>query len=331
MGLMETKYTGDEPSRLATHDTRLTAELGVETLQLRPLAGAPLRLLVALAHPDDESFGMGSTLARYAAAGVEVHYVCATRGESGEVAPELLVGYENLGALRTAELTYAASELGLTAVHLLGYRDSGMVGSPANEHPQAFVQAPLAQVTRQLVGLIRMIQPQVIVTFNPYGGYGHPDHIHIHKATLAAFGVVGDPAQYPDLLAAGFDAWEPQKLYFYTFSPTILKWMLVGFRLAGKDPRRFGQNGDVDHVRAAEQAGRITARLDNRAYAVAKERASACHRSQGGGGGPYARLPRRWRYRFSGEEYFARIMPPSPFGAPPETDLFAGVTNGAAR
>ena len=312
-------------AQISDETSRLTTELGVETLQLRPRAGAPLRLLVALAHPDDESFEMGSTLARYAAAGVEVHYVCATRGESGEVAPELLVGYENLGALRTAELTYAANELGLTAVHLLGYRDSGMVGSPANEHPQAFVQAPLAQVTRQLVGLIRVIQPQVIVTFNPYGGYGHPDHIHIHKATLAAFGSVGDPAQYPDLLASGFDAWEPQKLYFHTFSPTTLKWMLAVFRLAGKDPRHFGQNGDVDLVRAAEQAGRITARLDNRAYAVDKERASACHRSQGGGGGPFARLPRRWRYRFLGEEFFARIMPPSPFGAPSETDLFAGI------
>jgi len=300
-------------------------------LQLRPLAGAPLRLLVALAHPDDESFGMGSTLARYAAAGVEVHYACATRGESGEVARELLVGYENLGALRTAELTYAASELGLTAVHLLGYRDSGMDGSPANDHPQAFVRAPLAQVARQLVSLIRTIRPQVLVTFNPYGGYGHPDHIHIHKATLAAFGAAGDPAQHPDLTAAGFDAWEPQKLYFHTFSPGTLKWLLAGFRLVGKDPRRFGQNGDVDLVRAVEQAGRVTARLDNRAYAPDKERASACHRSQGGGGGPFARLPRRWRYRFLGEEHFARVVPPSPPGTPPENDLFAGVANGAAR
>ena len=219
--------------------SRPLAELGVETLQLRPLAGAPLRLLVALAHPDDESFGMGSTLARYAAEGVEVHYACATRGEGGEVAPELLVGYENLGALRTAELTYAASELGLTAVHLLGYRDSGMVGSPANEHPQAFVQAPLAQVTRQLVGLIRAIQPQVIVTFNPYGGYGHPDHIHIHQATLAAFGAAGDPAQYPDFWLRGLDAWEPQKLYFHTFSPTNLSGYCAALRLSGKDPRQL--------------------------------------------------------------------------------------------
>lgn len=329
---METGYADANNTRLMAHDARLATELSVETLQLRPLVGAPLRLLVALAHPDDESFGMGSTLARYAAAGVEVHYVCATRGESGEVAPEVLAGYENLGALRTAELTYAASELGLTAVHLLGYRDSGMVGSPANEHPQAFVQAPLAQVTRQLVGLIRAIQPQVIVTFNPYGGYGHPDHIHIHEATLAAFGPASDPAQYPDLTAAGFAAWESQKLYFHTFSPTMLKWMLAAFRLAGKDPRHFGQNGDVDLVRAAEQSGRITARLDNQAYAVAKERASACHRSQGGGAsGPFARLPRRWRYRFLGEEYYARVVPPSPHGTPVETDLFAGVANDPTR
>ena len=316
---------------LVTHDSRLVTDLGIETLTLRPATGAPLRLLVVLAHPDDESFGMGSTLARYAAEGIETHYACATRGEVGEVDPELLRGYDDLGALRTAELTYAANELGLTAIHFLGYRDSGMPGSPENDHPRALVGAPLPRVARQIVGLIRTIRPQVIVTFNPYGGYGHPDHIQIHRAALAAFGAAGDPAQFPDLLGDGMVVWDTPKLYFHTFSVGMLRWLLSGFRLVGKDPRRFGQNGDVDLVRAVEQAGRVTTRLDNRAYAEQKELASACHRSQGGGMAFFSRLPRRLRHRFLGDESFARIMPPAPDGTPLETDLFAGIDTPAAR
>ncbi len=300
--------------------------LGIETLQLRELPNAARRLLVILAHPDDESFGMGSTLARYAAAGVAVHYACATRGEAGEVALELLRGYDDLGALRTAELTYAAHELGLAAVHFLGYRDSGMAGSIANDHPQALFQAPLEQVAHQLVGLIRAIRPQVIVTFNPYGGYGHPDHIRIHQATIMAFGPAGDPAQYPDLAAQGLLAWEPQKLYFHAFSVAILRWFLRSQRLLGKDPRRFGQNGDVDLVRAVEQSGRVTTRLDNTAYVAAKERASAAHQSQGGGSAFLGWVPQRMRYRLQRYEGFTRIVPPAPYGEPLETDLFAGVT-----
>lgn len=305
--------------------SRALATLGIETLSVRPVPNAARRLLVVLAHPDDETFGMGSTLARYVAEGVEVHYACATRGEVGEVDPELLRGYADLAALRTAELTTAARELGLTAVHFLGYRDSGMPGSPENEHPRALVQAPLAKVAEQIVGLIRAIRPQVIVTFNSYGGYGHPDHIAIHRATLAAFGAAGDPQQYADLGADGLAAWEPQKLYFHTFSAANLRWILRGIRLFGKDPRRFGQNGDIDLVRAVEQSGRITTPLDNRAYAPVKERASAAHRSQGGGMAFFGRLPRRLRHRFLGTEEFARIVPPAPPGTPLEADLFAGV------
>lgn len=322
---MDRLPTVDTAGLPTPEDPRSLTAPGIDRLAIRPITGAARRLLVVLAHPDDESFGMGSSLARYVTEGVEVHYACATRGEVGEVDPELLRGHADLGALRTAELTTAARELGLAAVHFLGYRDSGMPGSPENDHPRALVQAPLAQVARQIVGLIRDIRPQVIVTFNPYGGYGHPDHIAIHRATLAAFGAAGDPQQHIDLSADGLDAWEPQKLYFHTFSTANLRWILRGFRLFGKDPRRFGQNGDVDLVRAVEQAGRITTHLDNRAYGAAKERASAAHRSQGGGMAFFGRLPRRLRYRFLGIEEFARIVPPAPHGTPLETDLFVGV------
>ena len=309
---------------VSEQDERLIASLGIESLWLRRESAAR-RLLIVLAHPDDESFGIGSTIARYAGEGVSVHYACATRGECGEVAPALLADYEDAGSLRTAELTCAAYALDLAAVHLLGYRDSGMTGSLDNEHPDAFVRAPVSQVARQLVGLIRTIRPQVIITFNAYGGYGHPDHIQAHRATLAAFGAAGDPAQHPDLRGELAAAWETQKLYFNVFGTGLLRVMLTFLRLRGQDPRRLGQNNDVDLLAALERAGRITATLDNRAYGAQKEQASACHHSQLNGAAPLQRLPRRLRYALTARETFGRVVPPFVTGMTPETDLFADV------
>lgn len=309
---------------VSARDEELLASLGIESLWLRREAAAR-RLLIVLAHPDDESFGPGSTIARYASQGVSVHYACATRGECGEVAPELLAGYQSAGALRTAELTCAAYALDLAAVHLLNYRDSGMVGSPDNDHPDAFVRAPVQQVARQLVGLIRTIRPQVIITFNSYGGYGHPDHIQAHHATLAAFGAAGDPAQYPELRGEAAAAWETQKLYFNVFGTGLLRVMLAVLRVRGQDPRRFGQNKDVDLIEAFDRAGRVTATLDNQAYGAQKDQASACHRSQMNGAAPLQRLPRRLRYAITARETFGRVVPPFATGATPETDLFEDV------
>lgn len=302
----------------------ILADLGVETLSFRERQPASKRLLVILAHPDDESFGMGSTLAKYTAEGVTVDYACATRGEAGEVSLEQLHGHADLGSLRTAELTYAAHELGLTAVHFLGYHDSGMQGAAENQHPRSMLQVPFDEMVQQLVALIRVLRPQVIVTFNSYGGYGHPDHIQIHRATVRAFGAAGDPAQYP---GAGLAAWEPQKLYFHAFNVGLLRWFMWGMRLRGKDPRRVGVNQDIDLLRAFEEAGRVTTDLDTRAYVLTKERASAAHQSQGGGTVMLNYVPRRWRYQIMGREGFTRIVPPALRGSPPERDLFAGVTD----
>src|SRR5512147_2596770 len=176
-------------------------------------------LLLAFPHPDDESFGPGGTIAKYAREGVDVHYVCATRGEVGTVDAELLKPYEHLpedqrlGALRGQELRNAADILKLKGLHYLGYRDSGMSGSTDNADPRAFINAPPDRVVEQLVRIIRSIRPQVIVTFDPFGGYGHPDHIFIHHRTHEAFKAAGDPAQYPE---AG-EPYQPQKLYWSVF------------------------------------------------------------------------------------------------------------------
>ena len=132
-------------------------------------------LLSVLSHPDDESFGMGGTLAKYAEEGTDVYLICATRGEAGEVDPKYLEGYSSLAQMREKELRCAAKQLGIKAVHLLGYRDSGMTGSVDNQNPAALINAPMDRVAKEIAEYIRKVQPQVVLTFDPIGGYRHPD------------------------------------------------------------------------------------------------------------------------------------------------------------
>ncbi len=134
------------------------------------------RLLAVLAHPDDESFGPGGTFARYAAAGVAVHIAIATDGVAGSVAKGYEETLKDLVAVRARELDAAVAILGAT-LHKLGYRDSGYVNDPANQHPEAFINAEQTAVVGQVVRLIREIRPQVIITHDETGGYFHPDHI----------------------------------------------------------------------------------------------------------------------------------------------------------
>jgi LmbE family N-acetylglucosaminyl deacetylase len=276
------------------------------------------RLLAVLAHPDDESFGPGGTLALYARRGVGVHLVCATRGELGGAPEELLAGHADVAALREHELECAARELGLSGVHLLGYRDSGMPGSPDNQHPRALAAAPLDKVAAQVVHLIRQIRPQVVITFDPMGGYRHPDHIAIHRATLEAFRASGDPARYP----GGSPTFHPDKLYYHTFDRRFLRLAVRVMRLFGRDPSRFGRNADIDLADIASQDFPSHARIDFREVAEVKSRAAACHASQGspptsGAMGLFFRLA-------GGSETFMRAFPPAPRGLR-ETDLFEGV------
>ena len=144
-------------------------------------------LLFVGAHPDDETFGAGGTLARYAASGTRVYLACATRGEVGAADPEYMKGYATVGEMRWGELKCAAGILGLADVIYLGYRDSGMPGSEDNKHPNALAAAPIEQVAGRIVKIIRELQPEVVITFDPIGGYRHPDHVAVHNATVKAF------------------------------------------------------------------------------------------------------------------------------------------------
>ncbi|MBN1890791.1 MAG: PIG-L family deacetylase [Thermoflexales bacterium] len=298
---------------------------GIQSTWLKPeAAGSSRTLLAAFAHPDDESFGPGGALAKYSAEGAAVHYACATRGEVGQASPKLLEGFTSLGDLRWHELECALHCLDLTGLHYLGYRDSGMPGSPDNAHPQALFQANFTRLVGQLVALIRWLHPQVVLTFDPYGGYGHPDHIAIHRATQAAFLAAGSPDQYPEQIEVGLEAYTPHKLYYTAFPKTILRMALIGIRVMGKDPTKFGRNQDINLTEIAAHEQAITTRLDIGRYLERKEQAANCHRSQSGPGGMFGWMPLPLRRMLMGRESFTRVHPPADRHTR-ENDLFSGV------
>jgi N-acetyl-1-D-myo-inositol-2-amino-2-deoxy-alpha-D-glucopyranoside deacetylase/mycothiol S-conjugate amidase len=279
-------------------------------------------LLFVGAHPDDESFGPGATLAKYAAEGVRVVYACATRGEAGTVDTPHLRGFGSVGDLRWAELACAAEKLGLAAVVPLGYRDSGMAGAPDNHHPRALVAAPPEEVTRDVVGTIRAVRPQVVITFDPLGGYRHPDHIAIHAATVRAFHAAEDPHRFP---GAG-PPFRPQKLYFWVPRRASLRLTVRVLRLLGRDPARVGRNRDVDLADIAAVEFPVHARVRVGRGAVGqKHAAQACHLSQLGGRGAVRRalaLAARCR---AARDLYMRAHPTPVAGSAAEADLFEGV------
>lgn len=277
------------------------------------------RLLIAYAHPDDESFGLGAVIAYYVDRGVEVSLICATNGDRGTVNPEMLNGYDSVAALRLAELDCAAQTLGLKHVYKFGYRDSGMMGSPTCSDPECLWQAPVDEVTRRVVEVIREIKPHVVITFNRYGGYGHPDHIAIQRATAKAFTLAGDPNYN-----TGQPTYAPQKLYYSSIPKRQLQLGIMMMRLRGHDPRRLGKNKDIDLVAILENAEPVHTLVDVRHYHRAWEKANSCHKSQLGGG-PSWRLPMALRRWFTPTQGFTRVHPAPHANRVDERDLFAGV------
>jgi len=271
-------------------------------------------------HPDDETFGIGGTLAQYASAGVRVYYISATRGEVGTISPELLKGGATPGDIRWAELQCAAKMLGLAGVIHLGYRDSGMPGSEDNRHPEALAAAPLEQVTGRLVKIFRELKPEVVITFDPIGGYRHPDHIAIHKATVDAFYATGDPKQYPETGVA----FQHQKLYFNVFPHGLLKLAVRILPLFGQDPHRFGKNKDIDiaSLVAVEFPIHAVIRLTKQA-AKTRDRAVECYVSQRESRPPSTGMMGLIARFYGRNDSYMRAYPP-PRGQR-ENDLFQGV------
>jgi len=280
---------------------------------------AAKRLLAVVAHPDDETFGMGGTLAQYAREGVEVHLICATRGEAGEVEAKMLEGFSSVGELREKELCCAAHILGIKKVHFLDYRDSGMSGSPDNLHPRALVQAPLINVAMRVAKLIRQIRPQVVLTFDPIGGYMHPDHIAIQQATVKACELAGDSQVVMDHLKH----YKPDKLYFHIMPRGFFRLVVAIMPLLGKDPQRWGKNGDINLKAIMAEKFPTHARINYKKVASIREEASACHASQGGD--RHSGYFVNWLLRlFSSYESYMRAYPPVR-NRHVEKDLFEGL------
>jgi len=283
----------------------------------------PSRVLLGIfAHPDDESFGPGATLARYAAEGADVHVIIATDGIAGSVEDDAhLRGPQSLAQVRSAELSRAAVALGVTSVWSLPYRDSGMRGAPDNQHPLALIRQPLVHTVQEVLGYINRLQPQVIITHDPYGGYGHPDHIRCCEATTAAFYLARAAA------APGVgDGWYgPQKLYYTAFPKWLIKFFVRLMPLIGKDPTAFGRNKDINLLEISEWETPVHTRIFVGPYQEAKFAASRAHASQFGGGGPsWARaLPGPVRRRIFDNDLYTRVFP-APNGRS-EQDLFDGV------
>ncbi|MBI2919198.1 MAG: PIG-L family deacetylase [Chloroflexi bacterium] len=258
-------------------------------------------LLAVFAHPDDESFAAGGTLACYAAQGVPVYLVCATRGEVGEISDPILATPETLGQVREGELRDACRVLGVHAPLFLGYRDSGMAGTADNNHVSSLNQAKPEDVTTRLLELLQQLQPQVVVTFDPNGGYGHPDHVAVHRHTTAAF--------------LAFNRGKALSRLYYSTIPRSLIRVLVSQAPEDSPFRRLDPNtmGSPDES--------ITTVTDVSRYVEVKLRSIACHRTQIQQGGPFSELPPDEVARFLGTEHFIRAIPPFEVNAP-EQDLF---------
>jgi mycothiol S-conjugate amidase len=286
----------------------------------------PRTLLGVFAHPDDESFGPGGTLSRYAANGVHVHVIIGTDGDAGsiETSHKRQEG-RTLAQERQEELALAALALGVTTITNLPYRDSGMRGSPDNANPRSLLSQPVESLIDEMVGYIRRLRPQVILTHDPFGGYGHPDHIRLCEATTAAFYLAGD-AGYQSQEANGASIpYSPQKLYYTTFDKTILRWALRIMYVSGQNPRALGRNRDINLEEICSWHTPVSARINILPYLEQKNAASRAHASQYSGGPTFLRVfPEFIRRRFIGKESFMRAYP-APTSALIEDDLFAGV------
>jgi len=185
-------------------------------------------LMTVHAHPDDETIGTGGTMAKAVRAGHRVVLVTCTRGEMGEIVVKDMDTPDNhrrLGEIRAGELEAAMGVLGVTEWENLGYRDSDMMGREGNNDPRTFWQADLDEAARRLTWLIRRYQPDVVTTYNAFGGYGHPDHIRVHDTAIRAVPRAGDPNWYPEQLEAGLEPWTPKKFYEQAMPESIRRKM----------------------------------------------------------------------------------------------------------
>jgi N-acetyl-1-D-myo-inositol-2-amino-2-deoxy-alpha-D-glucopyranoside deacetylase len=280
-------------------------------------------ILLVHAHPDDETIGTGATMAHYAAAGVPVTLVTCTLGEEGEIhVPELAqlaAGQaDQLGGYRISELAAACAALGVTDYRFLGgagrYRDSGMMGTPANEHPRCFWRADLDEAAGHLVEIMAEVRPRVLITYDPNGFYGHPDHIQAHRVAMRA------------AERATEQGFGPAKIYWTAMPKSVLAAAMERFASSPDNP--FQGVTSVDELPFGTPDEEIAARIDSPAGWEAKLAAVRAHATQ--------IPPDSWLHLIAGtddgamlraEHYILAVGERGPGEGPHqwETDLFAGV------
>ena len=289
-------------------------------------------LLAFHAHPDDEVISTGGVLARYSRQGEQVVVVTATDGAEGEIHnyddPDLLK--PGLAEMRAREIAAALSVLGVKHHEFLGYRDSGMMGTEANDHPDAFWRAEFVEATKRLVGLIRKYQPEVVIVYDPFGGYGHPDHINVHRVGVAAFFGARDLGWFP--LEEDQEYWAPAKLYWTTWGrERTRKFMKYWEEENESEVGDVGEDGEVG--KDAEYLWRsqrgfpdeeISAAIDVAEFVDLKAEALQAHRTQIPADWLLLKVPPEDRADVYGTETFIRVFS-SVESALPETDLLSGL------
>lgn len=296
---------------------------------MNPPASADRRMLLVHAHPDDETIGTGATMAKYAADGAAVTLVTCTLGEEGEIlVPDLehlaADRDDGLGEHRIGELAEAMRILGVADHRFLGgpgrFRDSGMMGVPSNDRADSFWRADLLEAASALVPVIREIRPHVVVTYDDFGGYGHPDHIQAHRVTHYALAL----AESPTFLADAGEAWAVPKVYWTAFPKSVVRAGILALREQGSDSEFAAM--DPDDIPFACDDDVITTVINAPDYLDVKMEALAAHRTQVTVDGGFFALSNNLGSEVMGSEYYRLVRGAAVRGVGEyETDLFAGV------
>ena len=295
-------------------------------------------LMTVHAHPDDETIGTGGAMAKAVEAGHRVILVTGTRGELGEiVVPDMDTpdNHRRLGEIRAGELERAMGVLGVTEWENLGYRDSGMMGTDGNRDPRSFWKADLDEAAGRLTWHVRRYRPDVLTTYNEFGGYGHPDHIRTHDVGVRAFERAGDPAWYPEQFEEpGIEPWAPSKLYIQAIPASVRKWMSARMVEMGQKPW-WSPPDDATPEQIAEMEAfaakmlvpdeLITTRVDvSGAPLEAKWKAIHEHVTQMSDQNGFLSIGfEAWREGWANESFILRESRVET--TLPETDLFAGI------
>lgn len=333
---MTTIEPGDSPAWRDEQSVLDEARAVIEPLEQRPdIDMTPLdhtrRLLLVHAHPDDESITTGATMAKYVADGALVTLVTCTLGEEGEI---LVPGLEHLaadredrlGQHRIDELAVAMEALRVTDHRFLGgpgrWRDSGMMGLASNDRPDAFWRADPDEAVAELVRIVRDVRPQVVITYDADGGYGHPDHIQAHRITVAAVDRASDPAYRPET----GEPWTVAKLYWTVIPRSYIEMSLDALRATGHPTFQAVESADELPFGVPDE--QITTQVDASAHLDAKLAAMRAHATQITVDGPFFALSNRIGHQAMGREHYILARGALGPGDGPngwETDLFAGV------